>query len=326
MNINDFSALEKTTNDKLYEKSSDNPIFFGLPHTKQYPMPDKKHVKSAIRFFNYVSGEDEAELAKNINNRIKYFDMADDINVGDGNRFKKYFKPATESSKPSKNELRESGKERAAQIFAISKKEAFKTVQSLCGDSGMKIDDFHFYKSWDSQPFDIDEDLKRGFINMCLFDVEIHRGRAINKRNPNAGIKSFLSKVTKILNKSKAIHHVAESYRVGFRKLGEYKYVYCIEWSYVDHNKKEDKFNSPISKIKRINREIKSELKQDRPDIDDPKAGRTTNLLGDEEDGGGRSYDYKNGDESVILNTAPIVPYQGALQKESIKSRKYRRF
>lgn len=70
---------------------------FGLPEKKKYPMPDKEHVLAAIRMFNYVDKSDEATLAKNINKRIQQFGMEDEINVGSGNRFSKYFtKPVKE--------------------------------------------------------------------------------------------------------------------------------------------------------------------------------------------------------------------------------------
>ena len=64
---------------------------FGIPSLKKYPMPDADHVKSAIRFFNYVEPEYEAELAANINKYIEKYDMHD-LNVGENNRFSKYYK------------------------------------------------------------------------------------------------------------------------------------------------------------------------------------------------------------------------------------------
>ena len=90
------SAMEASKIDKEYMESSGDPIFYGLPHTKQYPMPDEKHVRSAIRFFNYVSSEDEEELARNINKMIKKFNITD-LNVGPTNRFKEYYKGTEES-------------------------------------------------------------------------------------------------------------------------------------------------------------------------------------------------------------------------------------
>ena len=63
---------------------------FGVPSQKKFPMPDEKHVKSAIKFFNYVDKEHEEELARNIKKKIKQYNITD-ISVGDKNRFSKYF-------------------------------------------------------------------------------------------------------------------------------------------------------------------------------------------------------------------------------------------
>lgn len=64
---------------------------YGLPDKKKYPMPDRDHVMSAIRFFNYVSPSDEKELARNILKRIREYGIKD-INVGENNRFSKYYR------------------------------------------------------------------------------------------------------------------------------------------------------------------------------------------------------------------------------------------
>ena len=64
---------------------------FGLPEAKKYPMPDADHVKSAIKFFNYVDNKHEKELAEAILTRINDLGIdPDSLNVGDKNRFKKY--------------------------------------------------------------------------------------------------------------------------------------------------------------------------------------------------------------------------------------------
>lgn len=63
---------------------------YGIPELKKYPMPDREHVKSAIRFFNYVEPQYEKELAANIIKRIKEYHMTD-ISVGPDNRFGKYY-------------------------------------------------------------------------------------------------------------------------------------------------------------------------------------------------------------------------------------------
>lgn len=77
---------------------------YGLPKKRKYPMPDKKHVRAAIRFFNYVDKEDEAELARNINKMAKKYGMIDEIKVGSDNRFSKYWKgEVTEAYTPTGN-------------------------------------------------------------------------------------------------------------------------------------------------------------------------------------------------------------------------------
>lgn len=64
---------------------------YGLPKLKKYPMPDKRHVRSAIRFFNYVSPANEKELAKAILKRMRKYGMSfSDFTVGEENRFIKY--------------------------------------------------------------------------------------------------------------------------------------------------------------------------------------------------------------------------------------------
>ena len=68
---------------------------YGVPEEKKFPLPDEKHVLSAIKFFNYVKPEYEQELASNIKKKIKEFDMKDKVNAGDKNRFKKYWNEST---------------------------------------------------------------------------------------------------------------------------------------------------------------------------------------------------------------------------------------
>ena len=64
---------------------------YAFPEERRYPMPDKGHVLSAIRFFNYVAPKDEKKLADAILKRMKELGMSD-VNVGKANRFGKYYK------------------------------------------------------------------------------------------------------------------------------------------------------------------------------------------------------------------------------------------
>ena len=70
---------------------------FGIPSKRKYPLNDEQHVRSAIKFFNYVDKEDEEELANNIIKAINKFNMK--VNVGENNRFGKYYQaPVNESA------------------------------------------------------------------------------------------------------------------------------------------------------------------------------------------------------------------------------------
>ena len=70
---------------------------YGIPELKKFPMPDAAHVRSAIKFFNYVAPAHEQQLASAILSRMEEYGIsADSLNVGDNNRFKKYLIAATE--------------------------------------------------------------------------------------------------------------------------------------------------------------------------------------------------------------------------------------
>lgn len=77
-----------------HSEPEDDEDLYGIPEVKKYPMPDKKHVKSAIRFFNYVDPKYEKELAEAILEKAEEFgfDLEEDITIGDDNRFKNYLK------------------------------------------------------------------------------------------------------------------------------------------------------------------------------------------------------------------------------------------
>ena len=68
-----------------------DPHKYGVPSQKKFPMPDAAHVRSAIRFFNYVDPAHEKELARAILKRMKEYGLTfNDFTVGDENRFSKY--------------------------------------------------------------------------------------------------------------------------------------------------------------------------------------------------------------------------------------------
>lgn len=63
---------------------------YAFPEQRKFPLPDRDHVLSAIKFFNYVEPRNERKLANAILKRMKELGIAD-VNVGDANRFKKYY-------------------------------------------------------------------------------------------------------------------------------------------------------------------------------------------------------------------------------------------
>lgn len=67
---------------------------YALPELRKFPLPDRSHVLSAIRFFNHVDPKNEQRLANAILKRMRELGMTD-VNVGDGNRFRKYYDKET---------------------------------------------------------------------------------------------------------------------------------------------------------------------------------------------------------------------------------------
>lgn len=88
-----FSKL--SCNESSIKRSEVNTSDFGLPDLRKYPMPDKDHVLSAIKFFNYVSPANEKELAKNIKKKMKQYNISPD-RVGKKNRLRKYLTEDTD--------------------------------------------------------------------------------------------------------------------------------------------------------------------------------------------------------------------------------------
>jgi len=72
-------------------KHADEDKKFGVPEQKKFPLPNGDHVRSAIKFFNYVEPRYEEALARAILRRAKEYGVdISEMNIGDNNRFKKY--------------------------------------------------------------------------------------------------------------------------------------------------------------------------------------------------------------------------------------------
>lgn len=78
-------------NESTYLSAKDKKEKYGIPELKKFPMPDAKHVRSAIKFFNYVDPKHEKQLATAILARMEEYGMSfEDFGVGEDNRFFKY--------------------------------------------------------------------------------------------------------------------------------------------------------------------------------------------------------------------------------------------
>lgn len=91
-NVPEDGLLLNESNLSADERKKLSDSDFGIPSQRRYPMPDKKHVLLAIRFFNHVEEQYEAELAKNIIKKIKEFKMEQEVHVTEKNRFYPYWK------------------------------------------------------------------------------------------------------------------------------------------------------------------------------------------------------------------------------------------
>lgn len=68
---------------------------YAFPEQRKFPLTDRAHVLSAIKFFNYVDPKDEAHLARAILKRMRELGMTE-VNVGEANRFRRYYEKATD--------------------------------------------------------------------------------------------------------------------------------------------------------------------------------------------------------------------------------------
>lgn len=83
--------FDDDTPEFLHSDMEEDEHQYGVPEQKKFPLPDADHVRSAIRFFNWVDPKYEKELAKAILEKMDEYGMSfDDFGVGDENRFKKY--------------------------------------------------------------------------------------------------------------------------------------------------------------------------------------------------------------------------------------------
>ena len=86
-----FKSFTNFNEAKLYAKERNQlpDSKFGLPSQRRYPLHDRAHILSAIKFFNKVEPEYEEELARNIIRKMEEYNIPKE-SVGPNNRLRKY--------------------------------------------------------------------------------------------------------------------------------------------------------------------------------------------------------------------------------------------
>lgn len=79
------------TEDKLSSKERNqlSDEEFGIPELRKYPLNNKSHVVSAVKFFNYSKPKYEKELARRIIKKMEYYNIPKET-IGKNNRLRKY--------------------------------------------------------------------------------------------------------------------------------------------------------------------------------------------------------------------------------------------
>lgn len=265
-----------------------DPEDYGLPDEKKYPMPDKKHVLLAIKFFNSTEDpEKQKTLAANINKRIKDFNMESEVNAGDKNRFKKYWKPTTESTIDPNSDVLYHGSNKLTKVIQPHKSTHGTSEVYACADRDFAL--CYSGKQWN------DFNISQAYYNGELILTEIEEG-AFNKFFDCPGYIYTVSKdnFTKINNREYVCHTsvpVISSVRID-NVLSELKRLKVKMYKYPDL--------PPFIKSR------KDYIKKKEEFFNGDKQSLKDEI----------SKSYK-GNEAVITSVSPIVPYTSPALKKA---------
>lgn len=265
-----------------------DPEDYGLPDEKKYPMPDKKHVLLAIKFFNSTEDPEKQKiLAANINKRIKDFNMESEVNVGDKNGFKKYWKPATESTIDPNSDVLYHGSNKLTKVIQPHKSTHGTSEVYACADRDFAL--CYSGKQWN------DFNISQAYYNGELILTEIEEG-AFTKFFDCSGYIYTVSKdnFTKINNREYVCHTsvpVISSVRID-NVLSELKRLKVKMYKYPDLPPFIESRKDYIKKKEQFFNGDKQSLKDEI------------------------SKSYK-GNEAVITSVSPIVPYTSPALKKA---------
>jgi len=124
---------------------------FGVPSKRKFPLNDEEHVRAAIRMFNHVDPEDEETLAKNIIKKLDDFEITD-LEVGEKNRFSKYYKA-----------IKEYTTYRDVEVVAFNNKNDINEKMKRCSEFYYAEENDYFYPSLSNIKY----------MNMAYVDKEL---------------------------------------------------------------------------------------------------------------------------------------------------------
>lgn len=93
-----FKCKCKKINESRLPSNPNKDPQFGVPEQKKFPLFDESHVRSAIKFFNYVDAEYEQKLARNIIAKMKKYNIPYD-SVGKENKLYNYIPESFKNKK-----------------------------------------------------------------------------------------------------------------------------------------------------------------------------------------------------------------------------------
>ena len=226
-NINNY--ITESADDKQY----------GVPEEKKFPLDSEAHVRSAVKFFNYVKPEYEEELASNIKKKIKEYDL--DISIGDKNRLKKYIK---ESYIIESNE--------ACRIIPLSTQSINKYKDDFKALSHIRINNntngILFVDEGDKCIGVINTENKNGEIWIQAFEIsKKYQHQGYGKKLLQYAINNL--KATKLSVRKNNYNAISLYKNNGFKNIGENDYQYIMSIKESVHLDKEEMALNAINPI-----------------------------------------------------------------------------
>ena len=164
---------------------------FGVSDLRKFPLDTEKHVRSAIKFFNYVDKEHEKELASKIIKKMKEYNITD-IKISKKNRLINYLNTSIDESYESLSEDVNILEIDDMHNFARRTKDALKTILNQALPSlrdnfsfDIESDDGGYFFAWYKN---IDDDIITQIVTALNGALDESPYRVSIKASSNGGI------------------------------------------------------------------------------------------------------------------------------------------